>query len=411
MTINRTREISDIVTGDFQATHSGPGVTPGDEIHTRPFTTWGTSFSRIGDEVGKPIRKPSGKCIPKPVKHLRVRVKYLSSLLEWYRLWTQLHPEWGFQTWKAVTDEVPLDWSYLTSPARLEAILSDLPAHALREHSLKAISTFNTQFPQEVSLPNFVYELREISTLVSLIRDHSGPWWQRIRQAPGDLLNWEFGWKPFAADLIKLGKLTKTIERRLRHLKSTFGKVTRLGYEADDWYDFPELSPVLYPSTAWRGLQTELRVQSVKTKLRVNALHRHEIPYLDGITGRLRAFYGALGLGNPLLVVWESIPYSFVVDWFLNVGGALEALGNLQDETVPWDIWDVQWSSKTTVVFDVFQVNNPPGDPYWFEAKIGEVEVVSYSRTPGYPEIGWLTANFLPSPREATLMAALLLAE
>jgi hypothetical protein len=411
MTINRTRETGDIVSADFSATHSGPGVTPGDEIHTRPFTTSGTQFSRIADEIGKPIRKPSGYCIPKPVKHHRVKVRYLNPLLEWRRLWTQLHPEWGFQTWNAVSSEVPLDWNYLTSPARLQHFLSDLPAHALRTHSLEAIKRFETQFPQEISIPNFLYELREISTLGSLIRDHSGPWWQRVKNAPGDLLNWEFGWKPFAADLIKLGKLTKTIEARLEHLKSTFGKVTRLGYEVDDWYDFPELLPTPYPQPAWRGLQTELRVSSVKTKLRIQALHRHRIPYLGDITGRLRAFYGALGLGNPLLVMWEAIPYSFVVDYFIDVGGALEALGNLQDETVPWDIWDVSWSSKTTVVFDVFQVNAPPGDPYWGDWKIGEVEVVNYSRTPGYPELSWLTANLIPSPQQATLIAALLLAE
>lgn len=32
-----------------------------------------------------------------------------------------------------------------------------------------------------------------------------------------------------------------------------------------------------------------------------------------------------LGLTNPALLAWELIPYSFVVDWFLNVGDFLEA--------------------------------------------------------------------------------------
>lgn len=34
----------------------------------------------------------------------------------------------------------------------------------------------------------------------------------------------------------------------------------------------------------------------------------------------------SLGLINPLEIVWEVIPYSFVVDWFLPVGGWLSAL-------------------------------------------------------------------------------------
>ncbi len=33
-----------------------------------------------------------------------------------------------------------------------------------------------------------------------------------------------------------------------------------------------------------------------------------------------------LGISNPLLVAWELVPYSFVVDWFLPVGGYLEGL-------------------------------------------------------------------------------------
>jgi hypothetical protein len=35
----------------------------------------------------------------------------------------------------------------------------------------------------------------------------------------------------------------------------------------------------------------------------------------------------ALGLTNPAAVLWEIVPYSFVVDWFLPVGSYLSALG------------------------------------------------------------------------------------
>lgn len=35
------------------------------------------------------------------------------------------------------------------------------------------------------------------------------------------------------------------------------------------------------------------------------------------------------GITNPSLVVWEMVPYSFVVDWVFNVGGYLEHLGAL----------------------------------------------------------------------------------
>lgn len=41
----------------------------------------------------------------------------------------------------------------------------------------------------------------------------------------------------------------------------------------------------------------------------------------------------ALGLVNPLEVVWEIIPFSFVVDWFLPVGDALSSLGSWSEQT------------------------------------------------------------------------------
>jgi hypothetical protein len=37
----------------------------------------------------------------------------------------------------------------------------------------------------------------------------------------------------------------------------------------------------------------------------------------------------SLGITNPLLVAWELVPFSFVVDWFLPIGNYLESLDSL----------------------------------------------------------------------------------
>lgn len=37
----------------------------------------------------------------------------------------------------------------------------------------------------------------------------------------------------------------------------------------------------------------------------------------------------SLGLTNPAVVVWELVPYSFVVDWFIPIGSYLENLGTI----------------------------------------------------------------------------------
>jgi hypothetical protein len=40
-------------------------------------------------------------------------------------------------------------------------------------------------------------------------------------------------------------------------------------------------------------------------------------------------FLRQMGLGNPASILWERIPYSFVIDWFLPIGNYLELIGQV----------------------------------------------------------------------------------
>lgn len=44
------------------------------------------------------------------------------------------------------------------------------------------------------------------------------------------------------------------------------------------------------------------------------------------------------GIANPALVLWEMVPFSFAVDWFLDIGGYLESLGALNGLVID-DYW------------------------------------------------------------------------
>lgn len=44
------------------------------------------------------------------------------------------------------------------------------------------------------------------------------------------------------------------------------------------------------------------------------------------VTNPLLKTLDSLGLLNPIAVAWELVPYSFVVDWFLPIGAALESI-------------------------------------------------------------------------------------
>lgn len=63
-----------------------------------------------------------------------------------------------------------------------------------------------------------------------------------------------------------------------------------------------------------------------------------------------------VGLYDPLLVAWELTPFSFVFDWFVDVGGWLEARSSLQGFNVL-----TGWSSaKTDYSWSVTEVPFPP---------------------------------------------------
>jgi hypothetical protein len=41
------------------------------------------------------------------------------------------------------------------------------------------------------------------------------------------------------------------------------------------------------------------------------------------------AAFRQMGLGNPLSIIWERIPWSFVVDWFIPIGTYMELIGQI----------------------------------------------------------------------------------
>lgn len=67
----------------------------------------------------------------------------------------------------------------------------------------------------------------------------------------------------------------------------------------------------------------------------VNTLHR-DINYREEATTKVVMYYypvndfykklSEVGVTNPLTVIWEKVPFSFAIDWFLPVGGWLDSM-------------------------------------------------------------------------------------
>jgi hypothetical protein len=66
----------------------------------------------------------------------------------------------------------------------------------------------------------------------------------------------------------------------------------------------------------------------------------------------------SIGLLNPLTIAWEVLPFSFVVDWFVNIGDCIAEAGAFNGVT----ILDGGFSLSTTFSGDVKESNPLPYD-------------------------------------------------
>jgi len=225
--------------------------------------------------------------------------------------------------------------------------------------SEQAFIYFSDVFPQELSFSEFLQGAFQLADLIPQIGSSIS------KTISGGYLNKEFGWDNLLADLGTLGTLIDDTLARMEFFRITYGRPTRLGFAREiDWT--PSLDTVFYTEKqAYGVLGTDLLLHAYKAKYRATAWIFQILDHVDGLEGFLRVMTGMLGLDNPVKAFWNTIPLSFVVDWFFNtsqhLSGLLEA-----NPAVGWDVNDVSHSITYDLEWQVRQIENyyhNPGIP------------------------------------------------
>lgn len=157
----------------------------------------------------------------------------------------------------------------------------------------------------------------------------------RARQGADAILETNFGWKPLLQD-IHDGIDTLQQEIPLKRIRTS------------------AVEPVSWTARGVVDLWDYIAVHSGRARCRIQADVRVDNPNLY--------LASRMGLLNPAEVVWEKIPFSFLVDWWVNVSDVLHTWSDLYGLEIrnPQCTFSVHASCDATV-----SPRMPPGHPYY----------------------------------------------
>lgn len=178
------------------------------------------------------------------------------------------------------------------------------------------------QMPMTCSIVNFIAELKDgIRGLLPRIRSL----WTAL---PSMHLWWNFGALPFVRDLKELCGIFDTVANRLKYLKDRNHQWTNVRticrYTSPLAGQVPAMPPNWNPewnTESMNGAPTGILWDELKVKMQTAVYYDLDFSGFDPF---LMSMVSALGFDNPVGILWEALPYSFVVDWFEDIGDYIE---------------------------------------------------------------------------------------
>jgi len=192
-------------------------------------------------------------------------------------------------------------------------------------------------------------------------------------------LEYDYGWRQMVQDLTNFLLESKKVDDRLKQLEAQRAQWHRIaarqfdvGYYSLDTPTFTEVG----------GHVTLKAVDCTCKRTAVFSLERRPI-----IPSTLDAHMAALGLDNLSAVIWDAIPFSFVMDWFVHLRNGLRFSGT------DWHAYGVrkvgysvkeEFSLGLTIESNAASTIRSMSDTSF--AASGNVPVLTkYTRTPGFP--------------------------
>lgn len=168
-----------------------------------------------------------------------------------------------------------------------------------------------------VSVPNFLADIDDLKTLFQL--------WKKsvslAKNVAGAHLNYKFGIKPTIGDVSDMLKGVLSLQNKLRAFEEALGGIIK------------DRVTLLSDTTNRSGSVSNF-VNTGDTLTWSGALHRtvkghmswtpQPLAVMGGMDKILRGLADSLGFELNPRIVWDALPFTFVLDWFFGIGGWLD---------------------------------------------------------------------------------------
>lgn len=234
-----------------------------------------------------------------------------------------------------------------------------------------------------------------------------------VQKLAGGYLEYSFNVKPLVSDIRGVISALSQTSKRINDLISRSGRRQKRHF-VWTWQEYSQLTEPEVSGAYWDWRYLHQTLQSGFYQRTVSyqpTVFHAEVEYNYDYTpyqienAQTLAKLDALGVNINPAIIWNALPWSFVVDWVLSIGPYLESMGvqNMEPKiNIHRYLWSIRRERRITVTCG-YRGNHGLGTTM---GQLPAVVQVAYRRQPDSPSVSLLETSGL-SLKELSLGAAL----
>jgi hypothetical protein len=203
--------------------------------------------------------------------------------------------------------------------AAQDALDVSLDSSYLANHAQDIMNDFFVRYQPDltkVNLPDFLLQIGKIKDLFHL-------WQKRLslsKNLAGGFLNYKFGWRPTLGDIQEMVSAVSSFQNTLKEFEELCGRpirenhiVSNNGQSASGNFS----ASSYYGTCYWSA--------SLKQKVSAGIIYTPQpLQAMSSTEKTLRGLLDSLGFQLNPRIIWDNLPFTFIIDWFFGVGSWLE---------------------------------------------------------------------------------------